>query len=111
MRARALSRTGLLMTHAGTTAGALLLLAAAVMLAMTGAATAADLAPPPAVEAPAAPSSPSREPRANGLHDADAACIEWTDGCRVCRRGANNEFGCSNIGFACQPEKGRCTRR
>jgi hypothetical protein len=38
-------------------------------------------------------------------------CIEWTDGCRGCRRIDGNHFSCSNIGIACQPQEIRCTLR
>ena len=44
------------------------------------------------------------------LQDVGRACQEWTDGCRVCERTANGEFNCSNIGIACQPTGGRCSR-
>jgi hypothetical protein len=36
-------------------------------------------------------------------------CIEWTDGCRVCRRIDANEMSCSNVGIACRLEEIRCT--
>jgi hypothetical protein len=36
-------------------------------------------------------------------------CVEWTDGCRVCRRIAANEMSCSNVGIACRLEAIRCT--
>jgi hypothetical protein len=36
-------------------------------------------------------------------------CIEWTDGCRVCRRIDANQMSCSNVGIACRLEEIRCT--
>jgi len=38
-------------------------------------------------------------------------CIEWTDGCRGCRRDDADAISCSNIGIACQPQEIRCTLR
>ena len=40
-----------------------------------------------------------------------AACLEWTDGCRVCQRAPNGEASCSNVGIACVPKAEECTRR
>jgi hypothetical protein len=76
-----------------------------------GSATAADIPPSAPAEAPAAP--PPGTPQSS-LEGADAACLEWTDGCRVCARAdgkKENGFACSNPGIACQPTQGRCTRR
>lgn len=39
------------------------------------------------------------------------ACLEWTDGCRVCARSPGGAAACSNIGIACLPQKLRCTRK
>src|SRR5262245_50960711 len=76
-------------------------------------ALAADLPVPPVHHPPAsvAPASTSPGTTANDLEGADAACREWTDGCRVCARADDNKFACSNLGIACQPAQGRCTRR
>ena len=41
----------------------------------------------------------------------DAACVEWTDGCRVCQKPTAGEAICSNVGAACTPQAPRCTRR
>lgn len=38
-------------------------------------------------------------------------CVEWTDGCRGCRRVGSTEFSCSNVGIACQQKDIRCTVR
>jgi hypothetical protein len=41
--------------------------------------------------------------------DREKSCIEWTDGCRGCRRYGPDDVSCSNIGIACQPKEIRCT--
>ena len=40
----------------------------------------------------------------------DAACAEWGDGCRVCRRTADAS-ACSLPGIACTPGAMQCLRR
>jgi hypothetical protein len=40
----------------------------------------------------------------------DPACLEWTDGCRVCQRLADGP-ACSLPGIACEPAAPRCLRR
>ena len=40
----------------------------------------------------------------------DPACLEWSDGCRVCQRQAEG-LACSLPGIACQPGEPRCLRR
>ncbi|MEH3147083.1 MAG: hypothetical protein PGN34_17430 [Methylobacterium frigidaeris] len=42
--------------------------------------------------------------------DQDPACLEWTDSCVVCVRGADGAH-CSLPGIACTREAPRCTRR
>jgi hypothetical protein len=78
-------------------------------LALMGPVVAADLPLKPArpVQPAAAPASPAA-PKPAGP---DAACLEWTDGCRVCQRAANGEVSCSNVGIACVPKAEECTRR
>lgn len=61
--------------------------------------------------APAPPSPPSAEASIHGYGDHDKTCIAWTDQCRTCARGANDEVTCSNIGIACQPAAIACTAR
>ena len=39
----------------------------------------------------------------------DPACLEWTDSCRVCQRGAEGT-ACSLPGIACEPGPLRCLR-
>ena len=79
------------------------------VLALAGPAMATDLPLKPArpVQPTAAPPSPAAAKPAGP----DAACLEWTDGCRVCQRAANGEVSCSNVGIACTPKKEECTRR
>ncbi|MGU3546897.1 hypothetical protein [Methylobacterium sp. A52T] len=40
----------------------------------------------------------------------DPACLEWTDGCKVCRRLAEGP-ACSLPGIACQPGAPQCLTR
>jgi hypothetical protein len=71
-------------------------------------AMAADL-PPPQTQQPSASGAP---PAGTGvLAPPDAACLEWTDGCRICRRPPAGEVACSNVGIACAPQATRCTHR
>ena len=81
-----------------------------VVLALAGPAIAADLPLKPA--RPIRPAAaPVASPAAVKPAGPDAACLEWTDGCRVCQRAANNEVSCSNVGIACVPKTEECTRR
>jgi hypothetical protein len=84
-------------------------LAFTALLALSGQAIAADLSLKPARPAPAtrAPAPASASP----LAAPSAACLEWTDGCRVCQRAAGGEASCSNVGIACVPKEEQCTRR
>lgn len=76
------------------------------VLASIGPAMAADLPlKPPRPAQPAAPG------KAAPLAAPTAACLEWTDGCRVCQRAPNGEASCSNVGIACVPKADECTRR
>jgi hypothetical protein len=80
-------------------------------LALMEPALAADLPLKPArpvhpAATPASPATPAAKPQGP-----DAACLEWTDGCRVCQRAANSEVSCSNVGIACVPKTEECTRR
>ena len=77
-----------------------LVLAAALMLAAS-----AQQVPPAQVD-PAA-----EEASIHGYGDKDKTCAEWTDGCRTCRRGPNDEVVCPNIGPACQPKPITCVQR
>ena len=84
----------------------------AVLAIVVGSAMAADVPTSAPAEAPAA-AQPVGTPEAS-LEGADAACLEWTDGCRVCARSDGKKetrFACSNISVACQPTQGRCTKR
>ena len=62
-----------------------------------------------APEPPAPPSAADVSIHAYG--DRDKTCLAWTDRCRSCTRGANDEVSCSNIGIACQPAAIACTAR
>jgi len=60
------------------------------------------------------PSSPPPSAADASIHaygDQDKTCTAWTDQCRACARGANDEISCSNIGIACQPAAITCTAR
>jgi hypothetical protein len=80
-----------------------------VLTSLMGQAVAADLPLKPARPAPAtrAPAPASASP----LAAPSAACLEWSDGCRVCQRAAGGEVSCSNVGIACVPKEEQCTRR
>jgi hypothetical protein len=81
------------------------LIIAALLLA--GPALAADL---PVRPAPTA--KPAAASGGGAFSPPDAACLEWTDGCRTCQRGGTNaEPACSNVGIACAPKQAQCTRR
>ena len=78
-------------------------LAFTALLALSGHAIAADL--------PLKPARPTSPASASPLAAPSAACLEWTDGCRVCQRAAGGEVSCSNVGIACVPKEEQCTRR
>ena len=80
-----------------------------VALALMGQAIAADL--PLKTARPAQPAAPAAPANASPLAAPSAACLEWTDGCRVCQRAAGGEASCSNVGIACVPKAEECTRR
>ena len=77
--------------------------------ALMGQATAADLPLKPV--RPAQPAAPAAPANASPLAAPSTACLEWTDGCRVCQRSPNGETSCSNVGIACVPKAEECTRR
>jgi hypothetical protein len=82
----------------------------AALLCFAGPAAAADL---PLRPARPAPPPPAASPAASGvqpLRAPDNACLEWTDGCRVCQRAPSGEASCSNVGIACVPKAEQCTR-
>jgi len=61
---------------------------------------------------PALPVPPASAPPATSIFvPPEPACLEWTDGCRVCRKPPTGEVACSNIGTACLQQAPRCTRR
>jgi hypothetical protein len=83
-----------------------------VFAALSWPAMAADLDLPKPKPRPAPVSAPISMPAAdNPFTPPDAACTEWTDGCRVCTKPASGEATCSNPGIACTPRTVTCSRR
>jgi len=80
-------------------------------LMLAGPAFAADLPLKPASRPVHPAAAPASSPPAAKSAGPDVTCLEWTDGCRVCQRAANNEVSCSNVGIACVPKAEACTRR
>ena len=70
-----------------------------------------SIAPALAADLPLAPKPAPAEAPADGnpLTPPTAACLEWTDGCRVCQRAAGGPASCSNVGIACVPKAMTCT--
>lgn len=65
--------------------------------------------PKPAAAKPAATQT---APATSGIFTPpDAACLEWTDGCRTCEKPVAGEATCSNVGIACVSQAVRCTKR
>jgi hypothetical protein len=53
--------------------------------------------------------APRTAPEDISVHRGPPNCSRWTDECVNCTRGAEGDAPvCSNIGFACQPQKVRC---
>jgi hypothetical protein len=82
----------------------------AVTSMLSAVAIAADLEVVPRRK-PAAPATPAAPISTNPFAAPDAACLEWTDDCRVCQKSPAGEASCSNVGTACVPKAPRCTRR
>jgi hypothetical protein len=66
-----------------------------------------------AAEAADVPGEPARTGSPDTVHvhnygDRDAACLRWTDNCRMCSRDADGKAICSNIGIQCQPAEVKC---
>ena len=64
-----------------------------------------------AQQPPKPPDVASEDASIHGYGDHDKTCLEWTDGCRSCRRDDNGDPLCPNIGPACQPQAITCSRR
>ena len=79
------------------------------LAAFSGPAMAADLDLPRRKAVPAI--APVSTPADNAFTPPDAACTEWTDGCRVCTKPASGDATCSNPGIACTPRAVTCSRR
>jgi hypothetical protein len=73
----------------------------------TCAAMAGEPAPAPGVTAGDAASARDLET----YGEADATCLEWSNGCQVCRRQPDGGWGCSTPGIACVPEAVTCRGR
>lgn len=58
-----------------------------------------------------APSAASGEVSIHAYGDSNQTCMEWTDGCRTCRRPESGDPFCSNMPIACQPVAISCARR
>ena len=80
-----------------------------VLAALSGPAGAADLDLAKPKAAPV--SAPVSAPAGNVFNPPDAACTEWTDGCRVCLKPTSGDATCSNPGIACTPRAITCSRR
>ena len=78
---------------------------------------------PPEAGGPASPSEdmqlqpappPAATPAPVDLHaygDTDLDCLQWKDGCRICRRQDGGAVACSTPGIACLPGPIACTIR
>ena len=67
---------------------------------------------PPSVIVPVAPAPvtipmPALEPLPVERYGQTNACVEWTDGCMVCRK-SSDELACSTRGPACVPAEIVC---
>jgi hypothetical protein len=80
---------------------------AAFALVLAVAAARAQTSSAPAGSPPAS----TAEASIHAYGDRDKTCLAWTDQCRSCTRGFNDEVNCSNIGIACQPAAIACTAR
>jgi hypothetical protein len=78
---------------------------AAVAIAFLTPALGADL--PLAPETKSDPAQAPADP--NPLAPPVAACLEWSDGCRICKRAADGQVSCSNVGIACVPKAVNCS--
>jgi len=78
----------------------------------TGAAIAADAAPPPTgqTDPPTAPALTSEQLSLQGFGLRSVNCLEWGDACSICQRDASGAMNCSTPGIACQPEAIVCRR-
>jgi len=64
------------------------------------------------VRADAPPPAPPAQPRAiAAFADDKPYCLEWTDGCTVCKRLADGAAGCSTVGAACVQTAPLCTKQ
>jgi hypothetical protein len=69
-------------------------------------------ASPALAQSAATPPAPTPVPPSiQGYGDHDKTCLAWTDGCVICRVGADHAAACTNIGVACQPQAIACSER
>lgn len=52
--------------------------------------------------------SDAEAPGIQGYGARDPVCLEWSDGCVVCRHGENAASVCSTPGIACHPHDIQC---
>jgi len=84
---------------------------AIAILAVAGAALAADLPIMPPLKTMEAP-APAPARQETGFENLGADCIEAFDGCRRYTRAGDGLFdAANNIGIACQPQPLSCTKR
>ncbi len=83
---------------------------AIAILAVAGAALAADLPIMPPLKTAPETSAPAKQ--MTGFEKLGADCIEAFDGCRRYTRAGDGLFdAANNIGIACQPQPLSCTKR
>ena len=74
-----------------------------LFLALTFSAAAEEATPEPTPSPPAAEALPPKEEATlHSFAEAHPACVEWSDGCVVCKRAMS--VSCSTPGIACQPQ-------
>jgi hypothetical protein len=64
---------------------------------------------PVLAQAPVVPSD-AQEKAVAAFGDDNPACLEWTDGCFVCKSGPDNDPSCSTAGAACVQAAPRCLK-
>jgi hypothetical protein len=95
---------------------AMLLAAAFAAAAMPRvAAIAEDATPDASTPNASTPNSPPSNGPSNHADESmwqygrrEKLCLEWTDGCRGCRRHGSDTFDCSNVGTACLQTEIHC---
>jgi len=80
-------------------------LAAAACLLLANVGNAQTVAPLPA------PAAPGEQRSIAAFGDDKADCVQWTDGCFICKRQLDNAVACSTSGIACLPSEPACTEK